>query len=70
MEGSVNADIWEGLCGRCGEWIPLVSSKKKGTTWFRHAYKVRPVLLPPAPCPLPVANLAVILLLVPESVEG
>ncbi|KAL1989379.1 hypothetical protein VTN96DRAFT_141 [Rasamsonia emersonii] len=39
MEGSVNADIWEGLCGRCGEWIPLVSSKKKGTTWFRHAYK-------------------------------
>ena len=38
MEG--NADVWEGLCGGCGEWIALVSSKKKGTTWFRHAYKV------------------------------
>lgn len=38
MEG--NPDIWEGLCGSCGEWIALVSSKKKGTTWFRHAYKV------------------------------
>ena len=35
-----NADVWEGLCGSCGEWIALVSSKKKGTTWFRHAYKV------------------------------
>jgi hypothetical protein len=35
-----NLDIWEGLCGSCGEWIALVSSKKKGTTWFRHAYKV------------------------------
>lgn len=46
MEGSMNADIWEGLCGSCGEWIPLVSSKKKGTTWFRHAYKVRSVQLP------------------------
>ncbi|KAF1935299.1 hypothetical protein EJ02DRAFT_361844 [Clathrospora elynae] len=34
-----NLDIWEGLCGSCGEWIALVSSKKKGTTWFRHAYK-------------------------------
>ncbi|KAH8692808.1 hypothetical protein BGW36DRAFT_410007 [Talaromyces proteolyticus] len=32
-------DMWEGLCGSCGEWIPLISSKKKGTTWFRHAYK-------------------------------
>jgi hypothetical protein len=42
MEG--NADIWEGLCGSCGDWVPLVSSKKKGTTWFRHAYKVRPGL--------------------------
>lgn len=37
MEG--NADVWEGLCGSCGDWIALVSSKKKGTTWFRHAYK-------------------------------
>lgn len=36
-----NMDIWEGLCGSCGDWIALVSSKKKGTTWFRHAYKVR-----------------------------
>ncbi|KAF1981488.1 hypothetical protein K402DRAFT_234707 [Aulographum hederae CBS 113979] len=34
-----NLDVWEGLCGSCGEWIALVSSKKKGTTWFRHAYK-------------------------------
>ncbi|KAF2139544.1 uncharacterized protein K452DRAFT_300104 [Aplosporella prunicola CBS 121167] len=34
-----NLDVWEGLCGSCAEWIPLVSSKKKGTTWFRHAYK-------------------------------
>jgi hypothetical protein len=29
-----NLDVWEGLCGSCGEWIALVSSKKKGTTWF------------------------------------
>jgi hypothetical protein len=35
-----NLDVWEGLCGSCGDWIALVSSKKKGTTWFRHAYKV------------------------------
>ena len=35
-----NPDVWEGLCTSCGEWIALVSSKKKGTTWFRHAYKV------------------------------
>ena len=35
-----NPDVWEGLCGGCGDWIALVSSKKKGTTWFRHAYKV------------------------------
>ncbi|EFQ90907.1 hypothetical protein PTT_12434 [Pyrenophora teres f. teres 0-1] len=34
-----NLDVWEGLCGSCGEWIALVSNKKKGTTWFRHAYK-------------------------------
>jgi hypothetical protein len=32
-------DVWEGLCGVCGQWIALISSKKKGTTWFRHAYK-------------------------------
>ena len=38
---SGNPDVWEGLCGCCGEWIALISSKKKGTTWFRHAYKVR-----------------------------
>ncbi|POS83675.1 hypothetical protein EPUL_004586, partial [Erysiphe pulchra] len=37
MDG--NPDIWEGLCGSCNEWVALVSSKKKGTTWFRHAYK-------------------------------
>jgi hypothetical protein len=39
MDG--NPDVWEGLCGSCQEWVALVSSKKKGTTWFRHAYKVR-----------------------------
>lgn len=37
---SGNPDVWEGLCGSCDEWIALISSKKKGTTWFRHAYKV------------------------------
>ncbi|KAF6515205.1 hypothetical protein HZS61_005111 [Fusarium oxysporum f. sp. conglutinans] len=37
MDG--NPDVWEGLCGSCEQWIALVSSKKKGTTWFRHAYK-------------------------------
>ncbi|MCJ1387173.1 hypothetical protein MMC18_000013 [Xylographa bjoerkii] len=36
---SGNPDVWEGLCGSCGDWIALISSKKKGTTWFRHAYK-------------------------------
>lgn len=41
MDG--NPDVWEGLCGSCNEWIALVSSKKKGTTWFRHAYKVSPL---------------------------
>ncbi|KAL8729730.1 MAG: hypothetical protein Q9166_004558 [cf. Caloplaca sp. 2 TL-2023] len=35
-----NPDVWEGLCGSCNVWIALISSKKKGTTWFRHAYKV------------------------------
>jgi hypothetical protein len=38
MDG--NPDVWEGLCGSCHDYVPLVSSKKKGTTWFRHAYKV------------------------------
>lgn len=37
-----NPDVWEGLCHGCGDWIALISSKKKGTTWFRHAYKVSP----------------------------
>lgn len=37
---SGNPDVWEGLCGSCDGWIALISSKKKGTTWFRHAYKV------------------------------
>lgn len=37
MDG--NPDVWEGLCHSCNEWVPLVSNKKKGTTWFRHAYK-------------------------------
>ena len=35
-----NPDVWEGLCHSCRDWIALISSKKKGTTWFRHAYKV------------------------------
>ena len=39
MDG--NQDVWEGLCHSCNEWIALVSNRKKGTTWFRHAYKVR-----------------------------
>ncbi|KAK6542220.1 hypothetical protein TWF694_007978 [Orbilia ellipsospora] len=34
-----NPDVWEGLCHSCHEWISLISNKKKGTTWFRHAYK-------------------------------
>jgi hypothetical protein len=38
MDG--NPNVWEGLCGSCEQWIALVSSKKKGITWFRHAYKV------------------------------
>ena len=38
MDG--NPDVWEGLCHSCNEWVALVSNKKKGTTWFRHAYKV------------------------------
>ncbi|KAG7404290.1 Meiotic expression up-regulated protein 26 [Fusarium oxysporum f. sp. rapae] len=37
MNGS--PDVWEGLCGSCEQWIALITSKKKGTTWFRHAYK-------------------------------
>jgi hypothetical protein len=37
MDG--NPDVWEGLCHTCSDWVPLVSNKKKGTTWFRHAYK-------------------------------
>ncbi|KAI8936674.1 hypothetical protein NX059_007069 [Plenodomus lindquistii] len=43
-----NLDVWEGLCGSCGEWIALVSSKKKGTTWFRHAYKASVATLRPS----------------------
>lgn len=38
MDG--NPDVWEGLCHSCSDWVPLVSNKKKGTAWFRHAYKV------------------------------
>ncbi|RPA82116.1 hypothetical protein BJ508DRAFT_101186 [Ascobolus immersus RN42] len=37
MDG--NPDVWEGLCHSCSDWVPLVSNKKKGTAWFRHAYK-------------------------------
>lgn len=35
-----NPDVWEGLCRRCEDWIPLVFNKKKGMSWFRHAYEV------------------------------
>jgi hypothetical protein len=51
MDGS--PDVWEGLCGSCNDWIALVSSKKKGTTWFRHAYKVSQIIRgnPPPPPP-------------------
>ena len=35
-----NPELWEGSCGGCGEWVAMTSHKKKGTTWFRHAYKV------------------------------
>ena len=45
MDG--NQDVWEGLCHSCNEWIALVSNRKKGTTWFRHAYKVRKSLCNP-----------------------
>jgi hypothetical protein len=34
-------DVWEGLCGSCGEWIAL-SSNRRAQNWFRHAYEVRP----------------------------
>ncbi|KAF8458341.1 hypothetical protein BGX38DRAFT_1138813 [Terfezia claveryi] len=37
MDG--NPDVWEGLCHSCNDWVSLVSNKKKGITWFRHAYK-------------------------------
>jgi hypothetical protein len=55
-----NLDVWEGLCGSCGEWIALVSNKKKGTTWFRHAYKVSQcsvLYMPPCLAVLPSAVL-------------
>jgi len=38
MDG--NPEVWEGLCHSCHDWFSLVSNKKKGTTWFRHAFKV------------------------------
>ncbi len=30
---------WEAFCGECREWI-AINSKKKGTSWFRHAHQV------------------------------
>ncbi|KAI9883590.1 MAG: hypothetical protein M1823_004643 [Watsoniomyces obsoletus] len=42
-----NPDVWEGFCGGCQEWVALVSNKKKGTTWFRHAYKCHASARPP-----------------------
>ena len=38
-----NPEVWEGCCGGCGEWVQMVSHKRKGTTWFRHAYRVSAV---------------------------
>ncbi|KAH8889253.1 hypothetical protein GQ53DRAFT_652784 [Thozetella sp. PMI_491] len=34
------SNLWEALCDNCDDWIKIVVSKKKGSTWFRHAYKV------------------------------
>ena len=34
------AEVWEGLCGTCGQWIIFSASKSGGVSWFRHAYKV------------------------------
>ena len=34
------AEVWEGFCGTCGQWIILTASKSGGVSWFRHAYKV------------------------------
>ncbi|KAI9759932.1 MAG: hypothetical protein M4579_001965 [Chaenotheca gracillima] len=34
-----NPESWEGLCEGCSDWVALISSKRRGTTWFRHAYK-------------------------------
>lgn len=31
---------WDGLCGSCERWIPLGSSNKTDTSWYRHVYKV------------------------------
>ena len=59
---SGNPDVWEGLCGTCDEWIALISNKKKGTTWFRHAYKVR--------LPETRAGYRVLTRTVPRSSEG
>ncbi|KAI9838011.1 MAG: hypothetical protein M1819_006165 [Sarea resinae] len=36
-EGATEA--WEGLCGGCQGWIGLVGGRRRGTPWFRHAYK-------------------------------
>lgn len=34
-------EAWEGHCKDCDEWISLASTKKKGNSWFRHAFKVQ-----------------------------
>ena len=34
------AEVWEGLCETCSQWITLTASKSGGVSWFRHAYKV------------------------------
>lgn len=36
-----DAEIWEGLCGKCDKWVALVRSKKRDCTlWFEHVYEV------------------------------
>lgn len=45
---SANSEVWEGLCGNCRQWVSLVNAKKKGTSYFRHAYKVSYSPFPPS----------------------
>jgi hypothetical protein len=33
---------WEGLCGQCGEWMKVDTTKKGHNSWFRHVVKCHP----------------------------